>query len=88
MSYKLLPDKKFVRHYAKLPRELQRQVDAKLILLAGNPHHPSLRTKHIQGTEKLFECSVNMDVRIVWHYEGDALILLLEIGHHGILDQF
>lgn len=29
-----------------------------------------------------------MDVRVIWEYEGDTLILLLDIGHHDILDQF
>ena len=50
--------------------------------------HPSLRTKRIQGSSYLFECSVNMDIRIIWHYEGDEIILLLDIGHHGILDRY
>ncbi len=50
--------------------------------------HPSLRTKRIQETKDLFECSVNTDVRIIWYYEGDKLIILLNVGHHNILDQY
>ena len=50
--------------------------------------YPSLRCKRIQGMEDLFECSVNMDIRIIWSYEGDTLILLLDVGHHDILRQF
>ena len=46
----------------------------KLKLLANDPTHPSLRTKRIQGTEKLFECSVNMDIRIIWYYEGNTIV--------------
>lgn len=30
----------------------------------------------------------NMDVRVIWEYDGDTLILLLDIGHHDILNQF
>ena len=39
----------------------------------------------IQGIDGLFECSVNMDIRILWKYEDGKIILLLEIGHHDIL---
>ena len=83
--FKLIPDKHFSRGYRKLPSSLQKQIDNKLIRLAENPGHPSLRTKRIQGTERLYESSVNMDVRLVWHYEEDQLIVLLDVGHHDIL---
>jgi len=45
----------------------------------------SIRTKRIQGTVKLFESSANMDIRIIWYYEGDKIIFLLDVGHHDIL---
>ena len=60
----------------------------KLELLAENPAHPSLRTKRIQGTDKLYECSVNMDIRIIWYYEGDMMIILVDVGRHNILKRF
>lgn len=60
----------------------------KLLLLAENPLHPSLRVKRIQGSAGLFECSVNMDIRIIWRLEGNVLTLLLDIGHHDILKKF
>jgi len=86
--FKLVPDKHFVKSYGKLPAQLRRQIDNKLIFLAKDPNHPSLRTKRIQGTERLYESSVNMDVRLIWYYEGDNLIILLEVGHHDILGKF
>ncbi len=88
MSFKLIPDKKFVKHYAKLSAFERKQTDIKLIQLAKNPLHPSLRTKRIQGTKVLYESSVNMDIRLIWHYEGDTLILMLDIGHHDILERY
>ncbi len=88
MSFKLIPDKKFRKHYAKLTIVERKQTDAKLIQLADNPLHPSLRTKRIQGTEALYESSVNMDIRLIWNFEGDRIILMLDIGHHDILDRF
>lgn len=63
-------------------------IDGIFLLLAENPSHPSLRTKRIQGTADLFECSINMDIRIIWFYEGDKMIILLDVGHHDILEQF
>ena len=29
-----------------------------------------------------------MDVRIIWYYEGEKMIILLDIGHHDILDKY
>lgn len=55
---------------------------SKLKLLAQNPFHPSLRTKKVQGLDKVFEMSVNMDIRILWRYENGIIILLIDIGHH------
>ena len=86
--FKLIPDKHFVISYKKLTAQLQKQIDEKLTWLAENPNHMSLRTKRIQGTERLYESSVNMDVRLIWHYEGDRLIILLDVGHHDILKRF
>ena len=64
------------------------QLKKKLEILEMDPLYPSLRTKRIQGTVDLFEFSVNMDVRVIWQYDGDTIILLLDIGHHDILNQF
>lgn len=61
---------------------------AALFLAIENPLHPSLRTKKIQGAEGMWESSVNMDIRIIWFYENNELILLLDIGHHDILNKF
>jgi len=88
MNFKIIPDKKFIKHYVKLSTAEKKQTDVKLKLLAENPIHPSLRTKRIQGTETLYESSVNMDVRLIWHYEKTRIIIMLDIGHHDILNQF
>lgn len=79
---------KFRKNYKKLDSNVRKQLQSKLSLLMENPMHPSLRTKHIKGTDGLFEFSVNMDVRVIWHYEGNTIILLLDIGHHDILDSY
>lgn len=27
-------------------------------------------------------------IRIIWYYEGDKMIILVDVGHHDILKQF
>jgi len=88
MSFQITFSGRFQKAYKKLSDIERNQVQSKVRILADNPFHPSLRTKRIQGSEGLFECSVNMDIRIIWHYEGEELILLLDVGHHDILNRY
>ncbi len=88
MAYKITFTKRFEKHFKDLNANEKKQLKNKLLLLSENPMHPSLRTKRIQGTDCLFECSVNMDVRIIWYYEGDKLIIIVDVGHHDILEQY
>ena len=88
MAFKLVPSERFKKHYKTLAAQEKKQVAKTLERLAENPSHPSLRTKRIQGSDGLFESSANMDIRIIWYYEGDKIIILLDIGHHDILKQF
>ena len=88
MQYKITYTKRFEKHFKKLSSVEKKQIKRKVELLADNPLHPSLRTKRIQATDDLFECSVNMDIRIIWCFEGDELIFLLDVGHHAVLDKY
>ena len=85
MACKLTYTDRFIKHYLTLTAKEKSQLRNKLDLLTENPSHPSLRTKRIQGTEKLYERSINMDIRVIWFYEGTAMIVLLDVGHHDIL---
>ena len=64
MKYKITYTKRFEKRLKKLSAIEKKQIKAKVELLADNPLHPSLRTKRIQGTDHLFECSVNMDITV------------------------
>ena len=88
MSFRITYTKKFEKNYASLSDAEKLAVKNKIKILYENPLHPSLRTKRIQGTDDLFECSVNMDIRIIWYYEDSMLIILLDIGHHDILNRY
>lgn len=79
---------RFKRHYKRLTSAEKNQLRKKLAIFSENPVHPSLRVHKIQGTEALWEFSVNMDIRVLWFYEGDELVALLDIGHHDILNRY
>lgn len=88
MAYQFTFTQRFQKHFKSLTAPEKGQIIKKLELLAENPTHLSLRTKRIQGVDRLFECSVNMDIRIIWYYEGNIMIILLDVGHHDILKQY
>ena len=79
---------RFQKHYKSLTEIEKKQFKNKLAIFAENPMHPSLRVKRIQGTDTLFEFSVNMDIRVIQFYEGDSLVALVDIGHHDILKNY
>lgn len=82
MKYKLKYLKAFTKDFKKLSKDEQKAVIQKLKLLVENPFYPSLRTKKVQGYDDMFEMSVNMDIRILWKYKDNVIILLLDVGHH------
>jgi len=88
MAYQITFTKRFEKHFQTLIAQEKDQLMRKLELLTQDPAHPSLRTKRIQGTDGLYESSVNMNIRIIWFYEGDTIIILVDVGHHDILKQF
>ncbi len=88
MAYQFTFTRRFQKHFKSLTEQEKKQLRNKLELLAENQMHPSLRTKRIQGTDDLYECSVNMDIRIIWYYEDNTMIILVDVGHHDILKQF
>jgi addiction module RelE/StbE family toxin len=88
VKYKFSPTKRFQKQFQSLTKTEKRLIQKKLELMAENPDHPSLRIKKIQGTSDIFECSVNMDIRIIWCYEENTIILLIDVGHHNILKRY
>lgn len=88
MSHQITYTDRFRKHFKNLTEQEKKQLQSKLLPLSENPSHPSLRTKRIQGTKDLFECGVNKDIRIIWYYEGDRMIILVDVGHHDILKQY
>jgi mRNA interferase RelE/StbE len=78
----ILLTESFKKDYKKLSSKTQRQVKKKLEILSQDPRHPSLRTKKIKGSnESIFECSINIGIRMTWQYSNQN-ILLRAIGEH------
>ncbi len=79
---------RFRKHYKLLSTVEKKQFKNRLTIFVENPFHPSLRTKRIRAADELFEFSVNMDIRVIWFYEGNSIVALVDIGHHDILRKF
>lgn len=86
--YKLAYTERFRKAFNNLNINEQTQFQNKIKLFIENTLHPSLRTKKIKGQKDLYESSINMDIRIIWYFENEELIILLDIGHHDILKKY
>lgn len=78
---------RFDRAYNKLPKPIQELFKKKVALLvSSNLTHPSLRVKKIQGTEGIWEASIDMAHRFTFDkIEGG--IRLRVIGKHTVLER-
>lgn len=85
MKYEILFSSGFKKSFSKLQDKEKKVFYEKLALFIENHKHPSLRTKKIKGSEILFESSINMSIRVIWTYQDENLIFMLDIGHHDIL---
>jgi len=85
MKYEILFSSRFKKSFIKLHENEKKLFYKKLSLFIENHRHPSLRTKKIQGSDILFESSINMSIRVIWTYKHDSVIFMLDIGHHDIL---
>lgn len=78
---RLVESGRFRREYKKLPVSLQDQVDKTLVLLATNPHHPSLRTHKRQGGRELWQARETRSYRIYFEMSNDAIRLVSVAPH-------
>jgi mRNA-degrading endonuclease RelE of RelBE toxin-antitoxin system len=76
---------RFKKAYKKLSDKERKALRKKLDLMSTNPNHPSLRTKKVQGTDNIFECSINMAIRMTWQYDGESILLRVVGDHDAVL---
>ena len=77
--YEIEYTSRFKKAFNKLTDVEQALFYNKMKVFIENTLHPSLRTKRIQGQKDLFESSINMDIRIIWYFKDDELIVLVEL---------
>jgi mRNA interferase RelE/StbE len=87
MPYEIFFSTGFKKSFSKLQDQEKKLFYEKLSLFIENHRHPSLRTKKIKGSKILFESSINMSIRVIWTYKNESLILMIDIGHHDILNK-
>lgn len=76
---------RFDRAYKKLPQNVRGQFKEKIKLMVKSDFtHPSLRIKKIQGTDFIWEASINMNHRFTFEKIENG-IKLRAIGKHDIL---
>ena len=85
--YKVAYTDRFKKAFNNLSKREQDQFENKMKLFIQNVLHPSLRTKKIHGHKNLYESSINMDIKIIWYFEDENLIILIDIRHHDILNK-
>jgi len=83
--YKLYATDKFKKAKERLSKEEKKQIIKAVVLLQQDPRYPGLKSKKIKGQENLMECRVNKDIRIIWQYREDVIVLLA-VGRHKIVE--
>jgi mRNA interferase RelE/StbE len=71
---------RFKRDFRDLPERIKRRAEQALRFLSTNPHHPSLRTKKMEGQRDpegrdIWEARVSRSHRFTFAIDGDTYIL-------------
>jgi len=78
---------RFDRAYKKLPEDVQQRFKETFqLLMSSKCTHPSLRLKRLQGTEGVWEASIDMAYRFTFEKIKGGIRLRV-IGPHSILDK-
>lgn len=77
---------RFTRAFRKLPEDLQALYVDKMYQFQDDWKHPSFRTKRIQGTDNIWEASLNMSIRFTFEWitndNNEQVCLMRNIGDH------
>jgi len=75
--------KKQFRKLIKKDKRLIRKIEKTLHYLAQYPPPaPALRMKAVKGTRGIYECSVDMDIRITFEFTEKNTLFLRNIDYH------
>lgn len=83
--FKLYATDKFIKARESLTGDEKKQVIKTLVIIQQNSGYPGLHSKKIKGKTGLMESRVNKDLRILWQYR-ENVIVLLAVGRHKIVE--
>lgn len=72
---------RFLRSYADAPRNVQRQCDKQLLLLARDIRHPSVRAKKYDERRGVWQGRVNLSWRFYFLIEADGYRFIDIMAH-------
>ena len=76
----------FAKQYQKLPPKQRQQFDARLRLWLVDPAHPTLRVHPLKGSfQGYWSMNVSGDLRAIYYYEGERVVIFALIGTHSQL---
>ena len=74
--------KQFLKASLKLPKDIQKKLDALIGVLAGDPFHPLLHSKPLMGRlSQAYSFRVTREWRVIFVFEQGEVIRLLKVGH-------
>jgi addiction module RelE/StbE family toxin len=77
---------KFVKQYNKLSHKMQKQFDERLELFIEDPTTYLLNVHSLKGKYAGFwSINISGDLRAIYTYEGDTIIVFMLIGTHSQL---
>ena len=72
MTKRFRSTRKFDKQLTSLDKSTRKQAIKAIDLFMKDPTHPSLRLKKVRGTDRYYEVSVNMSVRIIVEIEKSS----------------
>ena len=80
---KLKQSRIFIKQFNQLPPKIQNQFQARLRLWLEEPNHPQLRVHPLVGRYAgYWSLIVTGDVRALYYFEGDTVVVFAFIGRH------
>ncbi len=83
--HKLYATDKFKNARDSFSENEKKQVIKAVALLQRDPRYPGLNTKKLKGKPGIMESRVNKDLRILWQFRNDVIVLLA-VGRHKIVE--
>jgi len=76
----------FIKQFNRLPPKIQDQFQTRLALWFVEPNHPQLHVHPLVGRYSgYWSFNVTGDIRALYYFEGDTIVVFAFIGRHGQL---